>query len=127
MPRFPASAAKQLTRLRNDYGNPHVIVTENGCSDPLGTAPAKLDDVFRIDYLRRHMEAVKIEMEKGSPVGGFFVWTLVDNWEWDQGYTAKFGMVAMDRTSGTRTTKKSYAWLAELAKTGLLRSADRSS
>jgi beta-glucosidase len=119
----PSGIAEMLARLRNDYGNPHVMVTENGCSDPLGTGPAKRDDPFRIDYLRRHMEAVKIEMEKGSAVGGFFVWTLVDNWEWDSGYTAKFGMVAMDRTSGARTTKKSYDWMAQLAKTGFLREA----
>jgi beta-glucosidase len=61
-------------------------------------------------------------MEKGSPVHGFFVWSILDNWEWDLGYTAKFGMVAVDRKTGIRTPKKSYAWFAELAKTGLLKS-----
>jgi beta-glucosidase len=117
----PAGLGEMLARLRDDYDNPRVLITENGCSDPLSLhAPAILDDRFRIVYLRRHLEAVKLAMEKGSPIGGYFVWTLVDNWEWDQGFTAKFGMVAMDRASGARTTKASYAWIKQLAKTGRL-------
>jgi beta-glucosidase len=114
----PSGLGEMLGRLRDDYGNPRVLITENGCSDPLSLhAPAILDDRFRIAYLRRHLEAVKLAIEKGSPIGGYFVWTLVDNWEWDKGFTAKFGMVAMDRTSGVRTTKASYAWMKQLAKT----------
>jgi beta-glucosidase len=106
--------------VRNDYGNPPVIITENGCSDRLGNGPAVIDDPFRIDYLRRHLAVVKAEMEKGSPVEGFFVWSILDNWEWNSGFTAKFGMAAMDRKTGVRTPKTSYRWFAELAKTGVL-------
>jgi beta-glucosidase len=109
-----------LARLREDYGNPVVIITENGCSDPLGNGPALISDPFRIDYLTKHLEVVKAAMEKGSPVRGFFVWSLVDNWEWEYGFTAKFGMIAMDRKTGQRTTKTSYDWFKELAKTGTL-------
>jgi beta-glucosidase len=116
----PGGIGENLARLRNDYGNPTVFITENGCSDPLGNGPAIVDDAFRIDYLRRHMAVVKAEMEKGSPVKGFFVWSLIDNWEWASGFTSKFGMVAMDRKTGVRTPKKSYGWFAELAKTGVL-------
>jgi beta-glucosidase len=114
----PSGLSEMLARVRNDYGNPKVLITENGCSDPLSlTAPAVLNDSFRIDYLRRHLEVVKRAMEDGSPVGGYFVWSLVDNWEWEQGFTAKFGMCAMDRTTGVRATKASYAWMKTLAKT----------
>jgi len=114
----PSGLGEILRRLREGYGNPAVLITENGCSDPLSAAaPAILDDGFRIAYLRRHLETVKVAMESGSPVHGYFVWTLVDNWEWDQGFTAKFGMCAMDRTTGARTPKASYAWLTTLAKT----------
>lgn len=119
----PAGIGENLVRLRDDYGNPPIVISENGCSDPIGNGPGLIDDPFRIDYLRRHIEVVKAEMEKGSPVKGFFVWSLIDNWEWNSGYTAKFGMVAMDRKTGLRTPKKSYAWFAELAKTGLLDTA----
>jgi beta-glucosidase len=114
----PSGLAEMLTRVREDYGNPQVMITENGCSDPLhANSPAILNDRFRIDYLRRHLEVVKVAMEKGSPISGFFVWTLVDNWEWEQGFTAKFGLCAMDRKTGVRTTKASYDWLQTLAKT----------
>lgn len=114
-----------LTRLREDYGNPPLLITENGCSDPLSKGDALLDDPFRTDYLRRHLEVVKLSMERGSPVHGYFVWTMVDNWEWDSGYTAKFGMVAMNRTNGARATKSSYAWMKALAKSGLLPAEQR--
>jgi beta-glucosidase len=117
----PGGLGEMLARLRDDYGNPRVLVTENGCSDPLSaTAPAMLNDQFRIDYLRRHLEVTKLQMEKGSPIGGYFVWAPIDNWEWEQGFTAKFGLCAMDRATGVRTPKASYRWYANLAKTGLL-------
>lgn len=116
----PHGLSEVFERLRRHYGNPRLLVTENGCSDPLGNGPALLADPFRIDYLTKHLEAVKRAMEEGSPIGGFFVWTLVDNWEWDSGFTAKFGMVAMDRANGQRRAKASYDWFAKLARTGLL-------
>jgi beta-glucosidase len=102
-----------------------VLVTENGCSDPLSAkATAIPNDKFRIGYLRRHLEVVKLAMEKGSPIGGYFVWTLVDNWEWEQGFTAKFGLCAMDRATGVRTTKAPYEWMKTLAKTMRLPAAE---
>lgn len=116
----PAGLSEVLGWLRNDYGNPPVLITENGCSDPFGTGPAQIDDGFRTTYVRRHLEAVKRAMEDGSPIGGYFHWTLVDNWEWAEGYRSKFGLVAQDRTTGVRTPKASYAWFKALAQTGTL-------
>jgi beta-glucosidase len=116
----PSGIGENLARVRDDYGNPPVFITENGCSDRFSNNPAVIDDGFRIDYLKRHMAVVKAEMENGSPVKGFFVWSLIDNWEWNSGYTSKFGMVAMNRTTGVRTRKKSYDWYAALAKAGVL-------
>jgi beta-glucosidase len=116
----PAGLFQALARLRTDYANPRVIVTENGCSDPFSDGPAIIDDRFRIDYLRRHLEAVRSAMEAGSRIEGYFHWTLVDNWEWAEGYRSKFGLVAMDRASGVRTSKSSYSWFKSLAGTGIL-------
>ena len=59
-------------------------------------------------------------MDNGSRVEGFFVWSLLDNWEWDLGFTSKFGLVAHNVNTGERTPKKSYAWFADIAETGLL-------
>lgn len=111
---------EMLLRLRDAYGNPRVLITENGCSDPFSEGPAILDDQFRIAYLTRHLEAVKAAMEAGADIGGYFHWTLIDNWEWAEGYRSKFGLVAMDRATGVRTPKASYAWFRALAETGLL-------
>jgi len=116
----PSGLFEVLDRVRRDYGAPPMLVTENGCSDPFGTGPAILDDQFRITYLRRHLEAVLAAREAGCDVRGYFEWTLIDNFEWDLGYTSKFGLVAMDRTTGVRTPKASAAWFKALARSGAL-------
>lgn len=116
----PSGLFEVLDRVRREYGSPKVLVTENGCSDPFSDGPAVLNDQFRITYLRRHLQAVLAAREAGCDVRGYFEWTLVDNFEWDLGYTSKFGLVAMDRATGVRTPKASYAWFKALAATGLL-------
>ncbi len=116
----PAGLREVLNQLTKDYSNPRLIVTENGCSDPLGDHAAILNDEFRIHYLNGHLRAVRQAMDNGSRVEGFFVWSLLDNWEWDLGFTSKFGLVAQEMNTGVRTPKKSYASLADVAKTGLL-------
>ena len=116
----PAGLEEALHLLTKDYGNPRLIVTENGCSDRLGDQPAIIDDQFRIHYLSGHLRAVAQAMDNGSRVEGYFVWSLLDNWEWDAGYTGKFGLVAQNVRTGERTPKKSYTWFADVARTGLL-------
>ncbi|WP_454759196.1 GH1 family beta-glucosidase [Caulobacter segnis] len=116
----PSGLFEVLDRVRREYGEPKMMVTENGCSDPFGNGPGILKDDFRIAYLRRHLEAVLAAREAGCDVRGYFEWTLIDNFEWDLGYTSKFGLVAMDRATGVRTPKASYAWFKALAGSGLL-------
>jgi beta-glucosidase len=116
----PSGLLETLDRVRREYGAPKMMVTENGCSDPFGSGPAILDDQFRITYLRRHLEAVLAAREAGCDVRGYFEWTVIDNFEWDLGYTSKFGLVAMDRATGVRTPKASYQWFKTLAGSGLL-------
>jgi beta-glucosidase len=116
----PSGLQETLLRLKREYGNPRVLITENGCSDTFSNGPAVIEDDFRISYVRRHLEAVKAAMEAGCDIGGYFHWTLVDNWEWAEGYRSKFGLVAQDRQTGVRTPKSSYAWFSALARNGLL-------
>jgi beta-glucosidase len=116
----PAGLQQVLNRLTEDYSKPRLIVTENGCSDPLGDRAAIINDEFRIHYLSAHLRAVGQALDNGSRVEGFFVWSLLDNWEWDMGFTSKFGLVAQNVNTGERTLKKSYAWFADVAATGLL-------
>lgn len=119
----PSGLFEVLNRVRREYGAPKMFVTENGCSDPFGSGPAILDDTFRIKYLRRHLQAVLAAREAGCDVRGYFEWTLIDNFEWDLGYTSKFGLSAMEAASGRRIPKASYAWFKALAESGVLPSA----
>lgn len=116
----PSGLYEMLERVRTQYGNPRVYITENGCSDPFSDGPADLEDDFRVTYLRNHIAAVKSAMEAGCDIGGYFHWTLLDNWEWAEGYRSKFGLVAHDRATGARTAKRSYEWFSALARTGAL-------
>jgi beta-glucosidase len=116
----PTGLFEMLERVRTRYGNPRVLITENGCSDPFSDGPAMIEDQFRIEYLRAHLEAVKAAIEAGADIGGYFHWTLLDNWEWAEGYRSKFGLVAHDRATGVRTPKASYAWFGDLARSGAL-------
>ncbi len=116
----PSGLAEVLGWLRKDYGNPQVMITENGCSDPFSSKPAIIKDTFRITYIRRHLEAALTAKAAGSALNGYFVWTLLDNFEWALGYTSKFGLVAHDRATGVRTLKDSFGWVASLAKSGTL-------
>jgi beta-glucosidase len=117
----PSGLGEVLAWLRTDYGNPRVIITENGCSDPIKVGGAAIqDDQFRIAYIRRHLETVKAAMESGSPIDGYFVWSIIDNWEWDSGFASKFGLVSQAGPGGVRAPKASYAWFKALAESGLL-------
>ncbi|MBT9445442.1 MAG: beta-glucosidase [Hyphomonadaceae bacterium] len=119
----PSGLYEMLERLRTQYENPLVYITENGCSDPFSNGPAVIEDGFRIDYLRKQLEAVRSAMEAGGRIGGYFHWSLIDNWEWALGFTSKFGLVGMNRDTGLRTPKASYAWMKALAESGLLDAA----
>ena len=66
------------------------------------------------------IETGRVAREAGCDVRGYFEWTLIDNFEWDLGYTSKFGLVAMDHKTGVRTPKASYRWFKALAENGLL-------
>ncbi len=93
-----------------------LVITENGaaCADR-DVVDGRVEDADRIDYLRGHLAAVDRAREAGADVRGYFVWTLLDNFEWAEGYAKRFGLVHVDRSSPelTRTPKASYHWFAE--------------
>jgi beta-glucosidase len=92
-----------------------ILVTENGAAyadtalDPAGA----VDDQDRIGYLRDHVAAVQRAREAGADVRAYIVWTLLDNFEWAEGYTKTFGIVHVDARDQARTPKASFHWLAE--------------
>ncbi|MFE9770767.1 GH1 family beta-glucosidase [Streptomyces sp. NPDC005931] len=109
-PVVPEALTELLTAFRSRYGEhlPPVVVTENGCSYE------GLDDRDRIAYLDGHVRALHRALEAGADVRGYFVWSLMDNFEWAEGYARRFGLVHVDHATRERTPKASYAWYREL-------------
>ncbi|XP_075991782.1 lactase/phlorizin hydrolase-like [Anticarsia gemmatalis] len=95
---------KLLTKIRKDYDNPIVYITENGFSTTGG-----LDDERRISYYRNYLDAMLDAMDEGSDVRLYAAWSLMDNFEWMQGYSERFGLYEVDYESPerTRTPRKS--------------------
>ncbi|MFI6450246.1 GH1 family beta-glucosidase [Streptosporangium amethystogenes] len=113
-PVVPDGLRELLVGLRARYGDalPPVYVTENGCSQPDEPAPdGTVDDQARIDFLDGHIGAVEQARAEGVDVRGYYVWSLLDNFEWAEGYSQRFGLVHVDFPTGKRTPKASYAWL----------------
>lgn len=116
MPVTPDGIRKILVRVYQDYHPSKIYITENGASyqehpDRHGNLP----DEARIDYLATHLLKVKEAIEEGVPVAGYFVWTLMDDFEWNTGYENQFGLVYVDRKTGERIPKKSFSWYQKAA------------
>jgi beta-glucosidase len=112
-PVVPDGLRELLTGLRERYGAalPPVYVTENGCSQSDEPGPdGGVDDRERIDFLRGHLDALDRARSEGVDVRGYFVWSLLDNFEWEEGYHQRFGLVHVDFATGRRTPKASYHW-----------------
>lgn len=112
---YPKALYESLKNLQENYGNPRVFVTENGAAykDELN-ARGEISDTARIRYLERHLEAVKEAMEEGANVSGYFVWSLLDNFEWAEGYAKRFGLIHVDYETQKRTPKQSFSWYQDV-------------
>ncbi|MFC7305627.1 GH1 family beta-glucosidase [Streptomyces monticola] len=108
-PVVPEALTELLVGFRERYGDrlPPLVITENGCSYD------GLDDQERIAFLDSHLRALHRALEAGVDVRGYFVWSLLDNFEWAEGYRQRFGLVHIDYDTLERTPKASYAWLRE--------------
>ncbi len=102
-----------LIRLSRGYGNPEIYITENGaCYDETVAADGVVHDEDRIAYLRDHLAAARRALSAGVKLRGYFVWSLIDNFEWQEGYRRRFGVVHVDFATQKRTPKSSFAYLA---------------
>lgn len=111
----PDGLLQQLRELRDRYGNPPVYVTENGAAFYDWVGPeGKAEDAERIRFIRDHLLAGHAAIGEGVNLKGWFVWTLLDNFEWAEGYHRRFGLVAVDRQTMKRTPKASYHWYADV-------------
>jgi beta-glucosidase len=112
----PNGLVEVLVDLRDHYGNPPVYVTENGACFADQPGPGgRVDDQQRIDFLHDHLAACHRALAQKCNLRGYFVWTLLDNFEWAEGYAAPFGIVRIDRATLQRTPKASFDWFARVA------------
>ncbi len=113
-PIVPDGLRQVIRQLIERYPDiPPIYITENGCS--YGTGPDEhgvVDDQPRIDYLDSHLRAVAHAIADGADVRGYYCWSLMDNFEWAEGYTQRFGLVHIDYETLVRTPKRSFDWYA---------------
>jgi beta-glucosidase len=107
---YPDGLFELLVRLRDDYELPPLFITENGAAFADDRRNGSVDDPDRISYLEQHIDAVARAIEEGVPVRGYFVWSLLDNFEWAYGYSKRFGIVYVDYETLDRVPKASYRW-----------------
>ncbi|KAK4567573.1 hypothetical protein RGQ29_003369 [Quercus rubra] len=111
----PWGLYKAITYIKERYGNPTVILSENGMDDPGNVTISKgLQDTTRINYYRAYLTQLKKAVDEGANVIGYFAWSLLDNFEWRSGYTSRFGIVYIDYTNLKRYPKMSAYWFKRL-------------
>lgn len=102
-----------LNRLHAEYHLPSMYITENGAAFSDHLSPdGKIHDERRLDYIRQHLIQTRLAMQDGVDVRGYFVWSLLDNFEWAHGYARRFGIVHVDYETQKRTLKDSGDWYA---------------
>ncbi len=112
---YPQALYDVLMDLKENYGNPIVYVTENGAAFPdEPDANGYVEDLARIRFFERYLLEAHRALEDGVNLKGYFVWTLLDNFEWAEGYHKRFGIVYIDYETLERRPKASYAWFGEL-------------
>ena len=104
-----------MFRARYRAALPPIVITESGCSfDDAPDEHGQVDDQRRVDYLEAHVRAVSEAVERGVDVRGYYVWSLLDNFEWAEGFQQRYGLVHVDHDTQVRTPKKSFRWYADL-------------
>jgi beta-glucosidase len=110
---YPPALYHTIKRF-NDYKNiKKIIITENGAAFPDEVKNGKVYDIRRTQYIRDNLEQLLKAKEEGYNVDGYFVWSLTDNFEWAEGYNARFGLIHIDFETQKRTIKQSGLWFRD--------------
>jgi beta-glucosidase len=107
---FPGGLPELLVRLHADYRLPPLYITENGAAYPDRLVDGRVADADRVRFLQSHIAALADALASGVDVRGYFVWSLLDNFEWADGYSKRFGLVYVDYATQRRTPKDSARW-----------------
>ena len=113
---YPEGLTDILVWVKERYGDLPLYVTENGAAfyDPPSAIGGVVDDPLRVHYLQTHIAAVGEAIRRGVNMRGYFVWSLLDNYEWSHGYSKRFGIVHVDYATQKRTIKSSGRWYSEM-------------
>ncbi|MDL2357230.1 MAG: GH1 family beta-glucosidase [Pseudomonadota bacterium] len=107
---YPRGLTELLLKLHREYPLPPVYITENGMASADRIEAGAVSDAARIDYVRTHLSALAEAIAQGVDVRGYFLWSLLDNFEWNSGYAKRFGIVYVDYATQQRTPKASARW-----------------
>jgi beta-glucosidase len=123
----PSALTKLLQRIGRDYADTPLMITENGAAFPDGPGddPERVTDRNRVSYLDGHLRACHEAISAGVDLRGYFVWSLMDNFEWAEGYRKRFGIVHVDYASQKRVLKDSARWYQEVIRRNGLAASGR--
>jgi beta-glucosidase len=108
---YPDGLHALLTRLRDEYSPSAIYITENGAAYSDAPGPdGTVQDIRRREYVEQHLNAALRSMQDGVPLRGYFLWSLLDNFEWAHGYSKRFGITYVDYTTLRRVPKHSAYW-----------------
>jgi beta-glucosidase len=107
---YPQGLTELLLKLNAEYELPPIYITENGMANPDRVVDGEVPDIARIDFVKRHLAALQDAQAQGVNVQGYFLWSLLDNFEWNSGYAKRFGIVHVDYATQQRTLKHSALW-----------------
>jgi beta-glucosidase len=106
-----------LVRLHHEYGVGRIVITENGAAFDDSVEPdGAIHDSGRVDFLRQHLAEVLAAQAEGVPVDGYFAWSLMDNFEWSEGYSLRYGIFHVDFETQARRPKDSAKFLRTLGR-----------
>ena len=111
---YPFGLKDLLVRLHRDYELPDIYITENGAAYADARRNGSVPDPQRISYVDRHLAALRDAIDEGVPVRGYFLWSLLDNFEWAFGFSKRFGIVYVDFETLERVPKASFHWYRDV-------------
>lgn len=111
----PMGLKNELNYIKENYDNPQLYVTENGCAMPdVPDEKGFVADWDRIRYIKSHLQGLHEAIQEGVNVNGYFVWSIFDNFEWERGYGPRFGLIRVNYKTLERIPKQSAYWFSEI-------------